>query len=170
MTDPDYAARREAGNAVHRLVRAAGGGFAGRPLIRSDPDSRQVPEPEPLAGIAAAVAVEREARRLCLESVRYAREDGLSWHAIGEALGFADHPPRGMTSVAEHAFQQAVPGHAAADYFVWTCPSCRQLVRDYGPELAPHDAEQGHAEGCGRFAATVSAWDAQWDEGNERDD
>ncbi len=167
MTDDAYRVRHETGNAIRRLVRASGGEFADRPLVRSDPQGRQVSEPEPLAGIAAAVAVEREARRLCLESVRYAREDGMAWHAIGEAMGFADHPPRGMTSVAEHAFCRAVPGHAAADYFVWTCPECGKLVRDYGPELGPHEAEQNHAGDCERFAAAVRAWDAQWeDDGN----
>lgn len=163
-TDPAYQVRHETSNAVRRLVAATGGQFSERPLIRSEPDGRKVSEPEPLAGITAAVAVEREARRLYLESVRYAREDGVSWHAIGEAMGFADHPQPGMTSVAEHAFQRAVRGHAAADYFVWTCPSCRKLIRDYGPELGPHEAEEGHAEECGRFAAAVRAWDAQWDE------
>lgn len=162
MTDDTVRVRHETGNAVRRLVRARGGEFSDRPLIRSDPAGRQVSEPEPLAGIAAAAAVEREARRLTLEYIRYAREDGLTWHAIGEAMGFADHPPRGMTSVAEHAFRYAVPGHAAVDWFTWTCPKCRKLVRDYGPELAPHDAELGHAEGCARFAATVAEWDRQW--------
>jgi hypothetical protein len=161
----DLQVRRETGNAVRRLVTAAGGQFTDRPLVRSDPDGRQVPEPEPLAGITAAVAVEREARRLCLEYIRYAREDGLSWAQIAaelsltrEAYGMAPEP-------AERAYRYAVPGHAAADYFVWTCPSCRKLVRDYGPELGPHEAERGHAEGCGRFAATVAAWDRQWADG-----
>lgn len=163
-TDPAYRVRHETGNAVRRLVTAAGGQFTERPLIRSDPGGRKVTEPEPLAGITAAVAVEREARRLCLESVRYAREDGLSWHAIGEALGFVDHSRLGMIPVAERAFQRVVPGHAAADYFVWTCPSCRKLIRDYEPELGPHEAEAGHADGCARFAATVAEWDRQWDD------
>lgn len=157
-TDPAYAVRHETGNAVRRLVRAAGGQFTERPLIRSEPDGRQVEEPEPLAGITGAVAVEREARRLCLESVRYAREDGLAWAQIGEALGFG--PQYGGDSAA--AYRYAVPGHAAADYFVWTCPACRKLIRDYGPETGPHEAEQGHADGCARFAATVAEWDRQW--------
>lgn len=164
MTDPGYAVRHETGNAVRRLVRVTGGQFTERPLIRSDPDGRKVDEPEPLAGITAAVAVGREARRLELEFARNAREDGLAWHAIGEAMGLADDPQPGMISVAEHAFQRAVPGHAAADWTTWTCPSCRELIRDYGPECPPDEAEKGHAEGCGRFAAAVRAWDAQWDE------
>jgi hypothetical protein len=165
MTDDAYRVRHETGNAIHRLVRAAGGEFTDRPLLRSDPDGRKVPEPEPLAGITAAVAVEREARRLALESVRYAREDGLSWAQIAVALGFgaktwADDP-------AVRAYRYAVPGHTAADWMTWTCPSCRKLIRDYGPEFSPHEAEQGHAEGCERFAAAIRARDAQWEDGED---
>jgi hypothetical protein len=167
MTDPDYRVRLETGNAVHRIVTAAGGQFTERPLLRSDPDGGKVREPEPLAGIAAAGEVEQAARRLVLEYTRYAREDGLTWHTIGEAMGFADNPQPGMTSVAEHAFQRAVPGRAAADWFPWTCPSCRNLVRDYGPEHGPREAEQGHADGCERFASAVRSWEAQWDEWDE---
>ena len=33
----------------------------------------------------------------------------------------------------------------------------------------PEDCEQGHARGCPRLAATVTAWDASWDtDGGER--
>lgn len=166
--DDAYRVRHETGNAVNRLVRTTGGQFTERPLIRSDPDGRKVDEPEPLAGITAAVAVEREARRLALESVRYAREDGLSWRAIGAALGFrvtaVDPDDHGAgESLARLAYEYAVPGRAAAD-FVWTCPKCRKLIRDYGPETGPAEAEQGHGDGCERFAAAVRAWDARWDE------
>jgi len=171
VTD-DYISRvrAEARTAIHLLVKASGGEMTDRPLIRSEPHGRMIREPEPRAGIRAAMAFEREHHRRCLEYVRYAREDGLGWHAIGEIMGFADHPQPGMTSAAEHAFRYAVPGHAAVDWFTWTCPSCGKLVRDYGPEQAPQDAEQGHAEGCQRFAATIRAWDAQWgDEGDEGD-
>lgn len=159
-TDDAYRIRHETGNAVRRLVRAAGGQFTGRPLIRSEPDGRQVEEPEPLAGIAAAVAVERQARRLCLESVRYAREDGLTWAQIGKAMGFGTRPPDDDPSV--RAYRYAVPASDRGDWFTWRCPSCGQLIRDYGPELGPHEAEEKHAEGCGRFAATVAEWDRQW--------
>lgn len=165
-TDDAYRVRHETGNAVRRLVRTTGGQFTDRPLIRSEPDGRKVSEPEPLAGITAAVAVEREARRLALESVRYAREDGMAWAQIGEALGFG--PQYGGDAGA--AYRYAVPGHAAADWFTWTCPSCRGLIRDYGPELGPHEAEEGHAEECGRFAAAVAEWDARWNEGDERNE
>ena len=164
MTDDTYRAcrvRHETGTAVRRLARARGGKFTGRPLVRSDPDSPQVSEPEPLAGIAAAVSVEREARRIALEYVRYAREDGLSWREIAAALGLAGET-HGMTDdgPAVRAFRYAAP--ARGGWFPWSCPSCRQQVRDHGPELAPHDAEQGHAEGCERFAATLAEWDRQW--------
>jgi len=163
MTD-DYISRvqAEARTAIHLLVKASGGEMTDRPWIRSEPQGRTVREPEPLAGIRAAVAFEREHRRRCLGYIRYAREDGLTWREIGEALGFGSRPPD--LDPAVRAYRYAVPGHAAADWTTWTCPSCRQLVRDYGPELGPREAEQGHAGGCGRFAVTVRAWGAQWDE------
>jgi hypothetical protein len=165
MTE-DYISRvrAEARTAIHLLVKASGGEVTDRPLFRDEPHVRTIREPEPLAGIRAAVAFEREHRRRCLEYIRYAREDGLTWAQIAVALGL-DAEAYGMApDPAFRAYEYAVPSPAAADWTTWTCPSCRHLVRDYGPELGPYEAEQGHAEGCGRFAATVRAWDAQWDE------
>ena len=59
-------------------------------------------------------------------------------------------------------FDRAHPG-----WFPWTCPSCGGNVRDYGPALPPDEAEKGHAEGCERYAATMTAWDAVEDGSDE---
>lgn len=161
MTDDTSTARRLIRNAVLAMVRESGGQVTR--ISRGEPGAGWSEDAAgPLEGISAARHLELAAVQAFRDHARRAREDGLTWGAIGEAMGFADHPPRGMTSVAEHAFQRAVPVSSSVVYFVWTCPSCRQLVRDYGPELAPHDAEQGHADGCGRFAATLAEWDRQW--------
>jgi hypothetical protein len=164
MTDPGYRARIETGNAIRRLVLAAGAAFVTRPLVRSDPGGSSASVPEPLAGITAAAAVEREARRQCLESVRYAREDGLAWQQAGEALGYRDGEDG---TAAERAWRYAVPSHDRGDWFTWRCPSCGSLVRDHGPGLDPHSAEEGHADGCARFAGTVRAHEARGEDGDD---
>jgi hypothetical protein len=40
--------------------------------------------------------------------------------------------------------------------FLWTCPECRQTIRDRGPVLMPAADEKGHADGCGRLAAAMA--------------
>jgi hypothetical protein len=152
--------------AVFTLVREAGAPVTSRPLIASEPDGIQVPEPESLAAITAARHLEWAARDAVRRHVKSAREDGRGWHAIGEALGFADDPQPGMTSIAEHAFAVVASDLGMGCSFGWTCPDCLNTVIDYGPELPPHDAEHGHAEGCERFAATVRAWNEQWEDEN----
>ena len=152
MTDHEFLVRTEARNAIARIVKDAGGEMTDRPVMRSRPDAT-TREPEPLAGIKAAVALERAARRACLEHIRSAREDGKSWAQIADALGLAADPGTGMTRAAR-AYEYAAP---SPDWFTWTC-GCGQLVRDYGPELGPDEGEKGHAEGCGRFASAVAAW------------
>jgi hypothetical protein len=95
-------------------------------------------------------------------AARRAREDGQSWHAIGEALGFADDPGPGMTSIADRAFLALADRLADGPSLAWSCSACGGLVRDRGPAIPLLDAERGHAEGCARLAAAMAAWDAQW--------
>ena len=157
VTDDQFRVRSEARASIARLVKDSGGQMVTRPLIRSEPHGRTTREPEPLAGITAARALERAARWYCLESIRYAREDGLSWRETGAAFG------PGLTT-AEAAYRYASPGHDHGDYFLWTCPACGGNIRDYGPEVPLREAEQGHAENCSRWAAAVRAWDAEWED------
>jgi hypothetical protein len=159
VNDHQFRIRTEARNAIARLVKDAGGQMVPRPLMRSEPGGPTAQEPEPLAGITAAAALEREARRRCLDSIRYAREDGLTWREIGLALSFTADP-----GPAVRAYEYANPGPEYAGWFTWSCPACGKLIRDHGPETGPRDAEEGHAEGCTRLAGAVRAWDAQWEE------
>jgi len=150
MTDPGYTARREISNAVRRMTAGLG-------------DSRSAVY-DPLRELgalhllgAAVIHAERGA-------ARRAREDGQSWQGIGEAMGYADTPGPGTTSVAELAFQRLASDLGSGASFDWRCPSCEGLVTDYGPEVPLPDAQQGHAGGCERYGAEVAGWDALWDE------
>ena len=156
--DPGFQVRTEVRNAIYRLVKDAGG-----EMVLRMPSGMQ--EPEPLAGISAAVALERAARRACLEHIRAAREDGKTWEQIADALTLTADPGTGMPA-ADRAYDYAMPDYRgiSPDWFTWSC-GCGQLIRDYGPGLDPREGEKGHAEGCARFAAAVAAWDAQWAEG-----
>jgi hypothetical protein len=157
----------EAFAAVRRLVTSSGGRMVRRPMFRDrhDPE-RTVEEPEPLAGIRAAAALEHEARQVLAGCARYAREDGLSWEQIGEALLAAPAP--GEPSRAVAAFDRLAWSYDQwqAPTFTWTCPSCLRQVLDHGPEAGGHpsETEEGHADGCARLAAAIDAWNAQWED------
>ena len=67
-------------------------------------------------------------------------------------------------SAAEAAYDQ-VAGEPSfrTRSFAWTCPACHGTVIDRGPEAGrPQDCEEGHADGCPRLAAAITAWDASW--------
>lgn len=110
------------------------------------------PEPGPLTGVRAAAEAVAAVEALLGEHARAAREQGRTWAEVAAVL------PGDAGAVA--AFARVSRGGA---YVPWRCASCGCLVRDYGPELPPAEAEQGHGAGCGRLAATVAAWDAAWD-------
>jgi len=163
----DYDTRHQIRRAVYELARQAGDRMVTRQGVRGEPAFGTERAPEPAAEIRIAMALQDGARRYCLYAIQRAREDGLSWHAVGEALGFADDPGPGMTSVAERAFQYAARDLGAGPSFTWRCPSCGNFVSDGGPEIPLDDAERGHAGGCERFAETVRAWDASWEDEND---
>jgi len=148
-------------DAVIALVRGEGGAMVTRELPGGVPGIT-ITEPESLAAVRAAQRLAWAARDWVRRYVRNAREDGRGWAEIGEALGGTPDPDRGIT-VAAAAFYEVASDIGGGPSFGWTCPSCRKTVIDYGPETGhPADAERGHAEGCGRFAATVAAWEEQW--------
>lgn len=164
MTD----APSEIRNAVRRLVTRAGGRMISRPVLRDRPDRDwTIAEPEPLAAIRAAADLEFEAGQAITRAARYAREDGLTWEQIGEALYPADPEPGG-DSRAMRAFARLGSAYDSfeAATFTWTCPACHGRVRDYGPETGCHptEDERGHACDCERLAQAVADYDAQWEE------
>ena len=122
-----------------------------------------VKDVEPLAGVRAALFVQRVAQRRMLHYAEQARADGVSWAHIGEALGLAEEAERTDTPLGEAAsvfvFQGLGPRIAA-----WTCGSCVQRITDYGPfDGHPGDCEHGHAEDCQRHHAEIA--DYQKDSG-----
>jgi hypothetical protein len=62
---------------------------------------------EPGAGIRSALAVERAARAGVRVYIRRARETGMSWHEVGEALGMAELAQARGSSVAGAAWEHA---------------------------------------------------------------
>ena len=157
-------ARQHARLAILSTVRETGGQTVTRPVFRDRPDlDMTLTEPEPIAGLQASAVVGHALRRITCEYVRRAREDGHSWPEIGAALGL-DRASGDDLSAAEAAYDQ-VAGEPSfrSRAFAWTCPACHGTVIDRGPEAGrPQDCEEGHADGCPRLAAAITAWDASW--------
>jgi len=151
------------------LASAVGAQATTRPAFRGS--HATVPDVEPLAGLAASRRLELAAREHGADYVRAAREAGHSWQDIGNALGLVpdgDAQQAGET-VAETAFTYAA-GHPDTETACrygrsvnWTCGSCDELISDHGLSNGPAEDERGHAGTCPRLAATVAAWDAEWD-------
>lgn len=157
-------ARREITAAARRLVTTAGGRLVRRPVLRDDPVFGTREEPEPLAGMTAAVALKHAAVQAISDFAKAAREDGISWEELGVALGCEADPATG-TTVGEAGFRAVAAGRGPWDHkvFYWRCWACGQHITDYGPEAGhPTDTEEGHAGGCKRLAAEVAAWTARW--------
>jgi hypothetical protein len=123
-------------------------------------------QPEPGAGIRIGLALERAARAGVRVYIQRAREAGMSWEQVGEALGVAELARQRGSSLAEAAWEYAAERSAFLTgqfgAFRWTCPECGEVVSDRGP-LGDHlaEVEQGHAAGCQRLASAVAVWLAQ---------
>ena len=163
------AARDAARRAAFSLARDSGAQIITRPTYpRAVTTVRDV---EPLAGLASSREVELAARHTARSYIRDAREAGHSWHDIGTAMGIVpggDADQAGET-IAEAAYTYAA-GQPDTDTarrygrsFIWTCRSCDHVIGDRGLANGPADDEHGHAESCLRLAATVAAWDAEWE-------
>jgi hypothetical protein len=105
--------------------------------------------------------------------VKRARDEGIGWRAIGDALGLAQDGQRTGYDLAVAAYEQVAgePDGYRDRSFYYTCAACEQGISDRGPyESHPEDVERGHAAGCTRLAADLTAWqlqrdaqDAEWD-------
>ena len=145
MTDLSFQARHQ----VSLTVAAMGGGH------------------DPLKALGALTQLRAAVTRAERDAARRAREDGRTWHDIGEALGFKGLSGFPWTSVAERAFLATASDLGSGPVVAWECPVCGGMVTDRGPETGhPADAEEGHRGSCARLTATVKAWNAQW-EGSE---
>jgi hypothetical protein len=158
-------ARQWSTRAVLGIVRESGGQVVDRPAFSDRPDLLlKITGTNAMAGLQAAVALKHAARKLSLDYVRYAREDGHPWQDIGIALGFSDDPEAGI-SAAVAAYDYATGTTPTWRSFAWVCLQCRATIIDHGPEAGhPADCEQGHADDCTRLAAAVAAWDASRDD------
>jgi hypothetical protein len=158
-------ARQWATRAVLGIARESGGRVVNRPAFPDRPDlNLKITGTTAMAGLQAAVALKHAARKLSLDYVRYAREDGHSWQDIGITLGFSDGSEAGI-SAAEAAYTYAAGTSPAWHSFAWVCPQCRATIIDRGPEAGhPADCEEGHADGCLRLGAAVTVWTASWDD------
>jgi hypothetical protein len=167
--DQRRAARNLARRATFDLARAAGAETITRPAFAGA--QATVSDVDPLAGLTASRRVELAAREHAVGYIRAAREAGHTWHDIGTAL---DLVPGGDAqqageSVAEAAFTYAV-GHPDTEHarrygrsVAWTCRSCDRAISDHGLCNGPADDEVGHTDNCPRLAATIDAWDAEWE-------
>ncbi len=170
---PDERARDESRRAVDaailRMARASGAPVRERPIRPGY--TLTTDDTEPVTGIGFALMLQDAARRKIHDYIKRARQDGVAWQQIGEALRLERVAEERGVSLAEVAFDYATDAEHAGPFdrlsFAWTCPSCRGLVIDYGPSGGhPVDCESGHAEGCERLAAAVAAYEAEWaDEG-----
>jgi len=165
------AARLEARRAIMELGSQAGAPLSERPAF---PGAQlTVRDLDPMAGLQAARQIELAARHAARDYVRQARQDGASWHEIGKALDLSPgaDPDQAGTTLAEAAYTY-VAGRPDTDTarrygreFIWTCPSCNQVIGDSGPCIGPAEDERGHSQNCQRLAETTAAWDAQREAG-----
>jgi hypothetical protein len=150
---------------VIKMAEAGGAEIRERPMF---PGSFSIERyAEPLAGIRAAVTLVSTAERIKHENTQRAREAGIIWQQIGEALGLAD----GDDAKSGYDLGVAAFEHMTGEPDIWhqpnfyfRCPSCGAYITDRGPyESHPEDNEHRHAEGCSRMAAMVAAWQAERD-------
>jgi hypothetical protein len=124
---------------------------------------------EPFAGIRYALMLRDAAQQKIREYIKYARQEGLTWVQVGEALNLSTLAEERGAWIAELAFDQAADAEHARPFetltFPWRSPACDGLVIDRGPSGGhPEDDEPGDKEGCSRLAALVAEYDARWAE------
>lgn len=169
-SDPDDQARDEGRRAVEaailRMARAAGAQIHQRPAWPGAA-ACTISYVAPAAGMRYTQMLIGAARNAEHSYIRYAREQGLTWQQVGEALNLAAVAEERGASLGEAAFEHATDAGHARPFdtltFYWTCPSCGQRVSDRGPYNGhPADCEHGHGDRCERFAAAVAAYEAAW--------
>lgn len=157
-------AAQVASQAVLDLLRETDPGAFG-PHFQHPQSWTERPEPLPLPATRAARTLTQALQRRLVEYALRARGTGEAWEDIAEALDVrSDGRP---DCVAAYLTVLGVRGDdpwwSPARGVVWTCTSCEEAVRDFGPECGgPDDRESGHAVTCSRHAADVLPWEALW--------
>jgi hypothetical protein len=160
-------ARTEAHRAILGLASRTGAHVVARPRYPGAATTDR--DIDPLAGMRASRRIELGARSAARDYIRAAREDGMSWHQIGEVLRLPPGPnldQAGATAEAAHtcAFATHAPNVPPlyACSFIWTCQSCDRTISDREPVNGPAESERGHAAECLRLAATIAGQNAEW--------
>jgi hypothetical protein len=155
-------ARREVRRAVDAMVAEA----VGRTVAHLRSTASTVPgmntvDPEPIAEIEAAHAIEKAAHALIRDLIRRAREAGRTWYEIGNGLDLHWDAVVAKESIADVAYDYALRLQAERGMgtHTWTCPACRELITDQSPFCGELSAqEEGHAVDCARWTGELAEW------------
>ena len=153
-----------AANAVLELLSATEPGAFG-PHFRHPRTLTKNAEPDPLHAARAAYALSRAVQRQVVHQSLRARGVGESWEAVATTLDLtAEAGPDVVTAYLMMLGNRLDdPWWSPSTGVTWTCSSCEESIRDFGPECGgPEDREAGHAATCSRHLAAVAAWDALW--------
>lgn len=132
------------------------------------------PEPQPLAGLQAALTVARLAQDQAYTFAKGLRAEGSSWADIADLLEirWSEEYPHREERAFELVAGPASPSSFYGPYVFFTCggpQGCGERITDRGPYNGyPSDNEDGHAEGCHRLAAEVEAYRREQDEQERR--
>jgi hypothetical protein len=145
------------------------------------PVDLQPDEPPPVPALRALTLIRSAADDLLAQFASRARRAGLSWADMVGPLSLPDQdaeeyevPAAYGILAPDHRYtdlgrvEESIPGLTAywvaggrPDVLVvWDCASCHGEISDWGPTFHPAETEDGHAEGCERFAATMRVWKA----------
>jgi hypothetical protein len=158
-------ARRAVDAAIMRMARAAGAEICERPVWPGAASTLAYAEPG--AGMHYARMVADAAHHAEHSYIGHAREHGMTWQQIGQALNLGGRAQQRGAPLAEVAFEHATGAEHVRPFetlvFTWRCQSCGQYISDHGPyNTHPDDNERGHADGCERHTAAIAAHEAEW--------
>lgn len=150
---------------VNALVRRLLDQNLGAEAVTTRPDAltrTPVEVPAPAEALRVAMLVSRYGLALVYRYTGELRGCGSTWAQIHPLL---DLPPEPDVSPAVQAFEYTLgpdePGGFAFDarYMSWTCHTCGEQIRDFGPyDGHPDNCEQGHADGCQRHLDEIDTY------------
>lgn len=121
--------------------------------------------PTPLAAVRAARLLGQELQQQLRQQALLARAHGEDWTEIASALELrhSGEPDPSAAYLTVLGTRSDDPWWTPARGVLWTCATCEEVVRDFGPEVGgPEDREAGHAITCSRHTAEQLAWEALW--------
>jgi hypothetical protein len=153
-------ARRAISDLLHETEPGAYGPHFEHPNSLSERD-----DADPLAATHASRQLVLAMQRQVVEHALRARGSGESWEDVAAALNVHNdgQPDCAAAYLTVLGVRADDPWWSPARGVVWTCSTCEEAVRDYGPDCGgPDDRESGHAITCSRHAADMLAWEALW--------